>query len=289
MTRTRTARPAADRVVAITGGGRGIGRASAAAFLAAGAKVAIGDLDGELAARTAAELATSPGARVVGLALDVTDRASFAGFLDAAEAELGPLDVLVNNAGIMPTGMFADELDAMTDRMIEINLRGVITGAKLALARFLERGGGCIVNVASLAGLLDAPGIATYCATKSAVITFSRALDRELRGRGTRVSVVLPGVVNTELSAGANYPRWMNRIAAVEPAEVADAIVTASLGGATRVFVPRSLSLALRALSLLPAPARGWAERRMGLERAFTQPDPVARGAYHRRVVGDRP
>ena len=289
MTRTRTARPVADLVVAITGGGRGIGRATAAAFLAGGARVAIGDLDGELAARTAEELATSPGARVVGLALDVADRASFAAFLDAAEAELGPLDVLVNNAGIMPTGMFADELDAMTDRMIEVNLRGVITGAKLALARFLGRGGGRIVNVASLAGLLDAPGIVTYCATKSAVVTFSRALDRELRGRGTRVSVVLPGVVNTELSAGANYPPWMNRIAAVEPAEVADAVVAASIGGATRVFVPRSLAVTLRALSLLPAPARGWTERRMGLERAFAQPDPVARDAYHRRVVGDRP
>jgi len=189
------------------------------------------------------------------LPLDVADRHSFAAFLDAAEAELGPLDVLVNNAGIMPTGMFADELDAMTDRMIDINLRGVITG----------------------------------CATKSAVITFSRALDRELRDRGAGVSVVLPGVVNTELSAGANYPRWMTRIASVEPAEVARAIVAAAGGGRVQVFVPRSLAVALRALSLLPGPARRSIERRMGLERAFARPHAAARQAYHRRLTEDRP
>jgi len=289
MRRTRTARPVADLVIAITGGGRGIGRATAEAFLAAGAKVAIGDLDGELVAKTAAELATVPGARIVGLPLDVADRASFAAFLDAAEAELGPLDVLVNNAGIMPTGMFADELDAMTDRMIDINLRGVITGCKLAIARFVKRGSGRVVNVASLAGLLDAPGIVTYCATKSAVITFSRALDRELRDRGARVSVVLPGVVNTELSAGANYPGWLTRIVSVEPAEVARAIVSAAGGGPVQVFVPRSLAVALRALRMLPGPARRWVERRMGLERAFARPHADARQAYHRRLAGDRP
>ena len=223
------------------------------------------------------------------LPLDVADRHSFAAFLDAAEAELGPLDVLVNNAGIMPTGMFADELDAMTDRMIDINLRGVITGCKLAIARFVKRGSGRVVNVASLAGLLDAPGIVTYCATKSAVITFSRALDRELRDRGARVSVVLPGVVNTELSAGANYPGWLTRIVSVEPAEVARAIVSAAGGGPVQVFVPRSLAVALRALRMLPGPARRWVERRMGLERAFARPHADARQAYHRRLAGDRP
>jgi len=289
MRRTRTPKPVADLVVAITGGGRGIGRATAEAFLAAGAKVAIGDLDGELAVKTAAELATTPGARILGLPLDVADRDSFAAYLDAAEAELGPLDVLVNNAGIMPTGMFADEVDAMTDRMIDINLRGVITGCKLAIARFVERGSGRVVNVASLAGLLDAPGIVTYCATKSAVITFSRALDRELRDRGSGVSVVLPGVVSTELSAGANYPRWMTRIASVEPAEVARAIVAAAGGGRVQVFVPRSLAAALRALSLLPGPVRRSIERQMGLERAFARPHAAAREAYHRRLTEDRP
>jgi NAD(P)-dependent dehydrogenase (short-subunit alcohol dehydrogenase family) len=113
-------------VVAITGGARGIGRATAAAFVAAGAHVAIGDLDAY--GETAADL----GPPAVGLPLDVTDRTSFRAFLDAAESELGPLDVLVNNAGIMPSGPFLDEDDAMTDRVLDVNLRGVLIGCKLA-------------------------------------------------------------------------------------------------------------------------------------------------------------
>ena len=94
------------QVVAITGGGRGIGRATAAALIAKGARVAIGDIDGPLAERTASEL----GSDTIGLPLDVTDQASFTEFLDAVESRLGPLDVLVNNAGIMPVGPFVDEV-----------------------------------------------------------------------------------------------------------------------------------------------------------------------------------
>lgn len=112
------------RVVAITGGARGIGMATGAAFLRAGARVALGDIDAALVEKTAAELRESTGGVVCGLPLDVTDRTSFSSFLDAAEDRLGPLDVLVNNAGIMPTGSFTAEADAMTDRIVAINLCG---------------------------------------------------------------------------------------------------------------------------------------------------------------------
>ena len=119
------------QVAAITGAARGIGRATAAALIREGAKVAIGDLDLELAEQTAREL----GSGTVAFELDVTNRDSFERFLDQTEEALGPLDVLVNNAGIMPLSRFVDEDDATAIRQIDINLHGVIYGTKSALRR----------------------------------------------------------------------------------------------------------------------------------------------------------
>src|SRR6201985_3830226 len=146
-------RSLAGDVVAITGGARGIGRATAAALIAQGARVAIGDIDAALAERTAQEL----GSGTVGLPLDVTNRTSFATFLDEVENRLGPLDVLINNAGIMPIGPFVSETDVTAERIIDINVHGVINGSKLALERFLPRDHGHLVNVASVAGKLGIP------------------------------------------------------------------------------------------------------------------------------------
>ncbi len=123
----------AGQTAAITGAARGIGRATAEAFLRQGMKVAIGDVDAEAARQTAADLGPS----AVALPLDVTDRESFSQFIDEAERQLGPLDVLVNNAGIMPLGRFVDEDDATALRMIDINVHGVIFGMKLALPRMV--------------------------------------------------------------------------------------------------------------------------------------------------------
>src|SRR5947209_10116014 len=117
-------RSLAGQVVAITGGARGIGRATAAALIAQGARVAIGDIEEPLAERAAQEL----GAGTIGLALDVTDRASFSAFLDEVEGRLGPLDVLINNAGLMPIGSFVAEAASIAIRMADINLHGVIYG-----------------------------------------------------------------------------------------------------------------------------------------------------------------
>src|SRR5437763_1647083 len=149
-------------VVAITGGARGIGRATAAALTAQEARVAIGDIDAPLAEKTASEL----GAGTIGLRLDVTDRESFAGFLDEVERQLGPLDVLVNNAGIMPVGPFETETDESARRLVDINVHGVILGCKLAVERFKPRGRGHIVQLASIAGKGGFPGGVPYCATK---------------------------------------------------------------------------------------------------------------------------
>src|SRR3981189_2809752 len=119
----------AGETAAITGAARGIGRATAEAFLSKGMKVAIGDVDFDAAQKTAAELGPS----TVALPLDVPDRASFAAFLDHAQEQLGPVDVLVNNAGIMQVGRFIDEDDLTARRMVDINIHGVILGTKLAL------------------------------------------------------------------------------------------------------------------------------------------------------------
>src|SRR5215212_10242710 len=134
-----TSLPIAGRVVAITGGARGLGLATARALAVRGARVAIGDLDGDLAR---AEAAMLPGGPHAGYALDVTDPDQFARYLDDVEAELGALDVLVNNAGIMPVGRFAEEDPATTRRQVEINLIALMSGTRLALDRMLLRGTG---------------------------------------------------------------------------------------------------------------------------------------------------
>ncbi|MEN4400802.1 SDR family oxidoreductase [Mycolicibacterium senegalense] len=271
------------RVVAITGGARGIGMATGAAFLRAGARVALGDIDAALVEKTAAELRESTGGVVCGLPLDVTDRTSFSAFLDAAEDRLGLLDVLVNNAGIMPTGSFTDETDDMTDRMVAINLCGVFYGSKLAAHR-MAGSGGHIVNVASLAGVSAFAGLATYCATKHAVVGFSEALHLELAGNRIGVTAVLPGVVHTELSAGHSTPKWIRPIAEVEPEDVATAIVAAIGTHRTTLAIPRALGAMIKITTGLPDRIRHRISAAAHFDTAFTHVDPAAREAYHRRL-----
>lgn len=275
-------RSLAGKVVAITGGARGIGRATAAALLAKGAKVALGDLDLALTERTAAEL----DGEVVALQLDVTDPSSFARFLDEAEERLGPLDVLVNNAGIMLLGPFTEESDAATARQIDVNLRGVITGSKLALARFLPRRTGHLVNVASTAGKAGIPGGATYSATKHAVVGLTEAIRGELRGSGVETSVVMPVPVNTELGAGLQRGRGIEMI---EPEAVANEIVAALERPRHDVFVPRSIGVVMRAGAVLPRRVAETVARAMRTDRILAGADPAARAAYERRAGESAP
>ena len=203
----KKSRPLTGKVVAITGGARGIGRATAATLAARGARVAIGDLDAALAERVAAEL----GSGVVGLQLDVTSRDSFAAFLDEVERRLGPLDVLVNNAGIQPIGEFARERDAVTERVLDVNLGGTALGCKLALERLLPRDTGHIVNLASALGRTAVPGGASYCASKYAVVGLTEALRAELAATNVELHLVLPGFVDTEMSSGLKALRGTHR------------------------------------------------------------------------------
>jgi NAD(P)-dependent dehydrogenase (short-subunit alcohol dehydrogenase family) len=270
-------RSLSGRVVAITGGARGIGRATAAALISQGARVALGDIEASLAERTAQEL----GSGTIGLPLDVTSRASFDQFLTEVETKLGPLDVLINNAGIMPIGPFLEETDATATRMIDINLHGVIFGSKLALERFQRRGRGHLVNIASAAGKAGFSGGATYCATKHAVVGLCEAIRAELRGTGIDISVVMPVVVNTELGSGLPTTRGFK---AVEPEDVANAIVDALQYGRYEVFVPKSMRGMVRLNALMPRAVVEAVGRALKGDQVLANPDHSARAAYEERM-----
>jgi NADP-dependent 3-hydroxy acid dehydrogenase YdfG len=274
----------AGETAAVTGAARGIGRATAEAFLRQGMKVAIGDVDFEAARKTAAEL----GASTVALPLDVTDRESFAAFLDGAEQQLGPLDVLVNNAGIMQIGRFIDEDDLTARRMVDINVHGVILGMKLALARMIPRDRGHIVNISSQAGKFGAPGGATYSATKHAVVGLTEAIRGELRLMGAHVDVsyVMPFVVNTELGSGLGTARGMNSL---EPADVADAIVEALRTGLVDVWVPKSAKRTNALGAVLPRSLSEGMARAMKADRVLAGADLNTRREYELRASRSEP
>jgi NAD(P)-dependent dehydrogenase (short-subunit alcohol dehydrogenase family) len=265
------------KVVAVTGGARGIGEATARALARAGARVAVGDLDAELAARSAQEYGGLAGP------LDVTSASSFAAFLDKVEAEFGRVDGLVNNAGIMVIGRHLEvPLEAQL-KQLDVNLRGVILGCHEAASRMVRFGGGQIVNIASLAGRIPSPGSAVYSGTKAAVIALSESLDAELSPHGVRVSAVLPSFTTTGLIDGTTAPRLSSPIG---PDQVADAVV--GLFGRYRpvAAVPRRLAFGSTQWAAMPLRMKRWIGRRTGLDTMFTDYDRDARAAYEERTTG---
>jgi NADP-dependent 3-hydroxy acid dehydrogenase YdfG len=275
-------RPIAGRVVAITGAARGIGRATAAALAREGATVAIGDLDIELARRTAEQI----GLRAASFELDVTDRESFERFVDDVEAQLGPLDVLVNNAGIMALGPFLAEDDATARRQVDVNVHGVLLGMKVVLPRLVARGRGHVVNIASAAGKGPYPGGATYCGTKHFVVGVSETVRGELRGSGVDLSVVMPVVVDTELATGVRTAWGVPRLA---PGDVAAAIVGTLRRPRFDVFVPRSLGPLTVAEWLLPRSVRELLHRAIRADRVLADVDAGARRGYELRAARAEP
>ena len=269
-------------VVAITGGGRGIGRALAGALAAEGARVAVCDLDGAAAQAVAQEL--GPGH--LGVAVDVTDRPAFTAFLDEVERRLGPLDVLVNNAGIMSVTPLVDEDDAGITRQLELNLHAVVHGTREAMRRMLPRGAGHIVNVASVAGRTGFPHLATYSASKHGVVGLSEAARHELRGSGVRISVVMPGIVRTELSAGLHEARGVR---SVTPEQVAAEVVAALRSGRFDVYVPRSAGVLVAIGSALPRRLREAIFYAVGADAALLRTDHRKRAAYEARAARSAP
>jgi NAD(P)-dependent dehydrogenase (short-subunit alcohol dehydrogenase family) len=264
------------KVIAVTGGARGIGEATAHALAAAGAKVAIGDLDTDLAERSAEAYGG------LALPLDVSSQASFAGFLDKIEAEFGRIDGLVNNAGIMVIGRLLEvPLDAQL-KQLDINLRGVILGCHEVAPRLVRAGGGRIVNIASLAGRIPTPGSAVYGATKAGVLALTEALDAELSGQGVRVAAVLPSFTNTGLIDGTTAPKLSPPIS---PDQVAAAVVRVFGRYRPVTAVPRSLAFGSTQWAAMPAWMKRWISRKTGMDTMFTEFDHAARAAYEERTT----
>lgn len=248
------------RVAVVTGGARGIGAATATALRAAGATVVVGDLP----------------------ELDVTDPALFRSFLDEVERAEGPLDILINNAGIMPVGHLHEESEAVARRMFEINVFGVITGTKRALESMLPRRSGHIVNVASMAGLLYAPGAASYVGTKHAVLGFTETARLEYAASGVEFTAVLPAFVNTELTAGTKGVPGMKT---VEPEDVAAGILEALAKPRARVYVPKMAGRLAGVQKFAPRRVAESLSRRLGGDTVFLDDvDQSQRSAYEERA-----
>ncbi|HQR25854.1 MAG TPA: SDR family oxidoreductase [Nocardioides sp.] len=257
--------------VAVTGGARGIGRATAARLAQAGAHVVIGDRDLELATQVGAELG------VVALPLDVTSAGSWESFA----GEAGAVDVLVNNAGIMPLGPLVEEPDEVTRRIFEVNVYGVILGTKAFAPGMVERRRGQLVNIASAVGRLATAHGATYSASKFAVVGFSEAMREELRPYGVDVSLVLPTVVRTELAAGVPQARFVRQ---VEPEDVAEVIEATIRSPRPEMWVPRWTQGLQRGVSVLPRPVQATLARAFRSDSVLTGADPAARAAYEERA-----
>ncbi|MFT3716950.1 MAG: SDR family oxidoreductase [Gordonia sp. (in: high G+C Gram-positive bacteria)] len=264
----------AGKVVAITGAARGIGFETATQLLANGAKVAIGDIDADAVGKAAADLG------VEGIELDVTDSASFSAFLDEVEKRVGPIDVLINNAGIMPVGDFLSYDEALIRRCIDIDLVGVMLGSWEAARRMVPRGHGQIVNVASVAGRLPNPGLTIYNGAKAGVIEFSEALDAELSPKGVRVSTVMPTFTETGLIDGLATNRFVKTI---KPEQVAAGVVGIIAEPRVRVAAPGWMGF-VDATVATPEGLKRWLRKVTKTDTIFLNPDSQARADYNARI-----
>ncbi|MFB6724620.1 SDR family oxidoreductase [Kribbella sp. NPDC056345] len=255
-------------VVVVTGAARGIGQATAEAFTTAGATVHRGDLD------PAGDPTVHP--------LDVTSRASFAAFIDTVLAKSGHIDVLVNNAGVMPLGAFLDEPDEISRATMDVNVWGLIHGMRLVLPGMLDRHHGHIVNIASMAGKIPFPGMAVYNASKYAAVGLTAAVRRELHNTGVTASAVLPSAVRTSLSSGV---RLGGLLPTADPTDVAAAVLRTCRTRQPELAVPRWLGAWKTLDGLVPSRLMSQARRLAGDDRGLRL-DTASRTEYVQRITG---
>lgn len=217
-----------DRVAVITGAARGIGLEIARTFLAEGANVVLGDINGEAAEKSAAELAVaSAGRTAIGARCDVTSEADVVALVDTAVREFGTLDVMVNNAGITRDAtmrkMSLDDFRAVLD----VHLTGSWLGTRVAGAVMRERKRGSIVNISSISGKVGMIGQTNYSAAKAGMIGLTKASAKELAYLGVRVNAIQPGLIRTAMTESLRKDIWEQKLAeipmgrAAEPSEVA--------------------------------------------------------------------
>jgi short-subunit dehydrogenase len=243
--------------VAVTGASRGIGRAVAQRAWAHGARVG-------LIARDAGDLELvrrSLGGDAVVAPADIADRAQIEAALDTVEAALGPIDILVANAGIGAYGPFADlDVDAI-ERLVQVNLLGTMYPIKAVLPGMIERRRGHIAIVASVAGRFGSPFEAAYAATKFAQVGLGEALSVELSAHDVGVSVINPGVVDTSFFEARGHPYARDFPKLITPEQVADAVIGAVERDRLETFVPRWFAAAVAIRHLVPR-LYAWGTRR---------------------------
>lgn len=275
----KRARDLSGKVIVITGGSLGIGRATAQAFVAVGARVAIGARDLDQATATAREIGATA------YALDVTDSGSMDKFCRQAEEGLGPIDVFVNNAGMMLVGPFEEESDEATAQQLNVNLLGVVNGMKAAVPRMRARGHGHVINMVSAVGMVGLPGCATYSAAKHGVVGLSEAVRGELRGTGVDLSIVLPIPAQTELTSGVGKGRF---VPLLEATDIADAVVRTARRPRYHVYVPGWTNPVTRILGLLPQGWRDATGRLLDADQLLRTTDMAARERYEQRAARTR-
>jgi len=199
-----------DKVVVVTGASSGIGRATAKLLADRGMKVAAMARRGDRLDELSGEIKEA-GGRAMALECDVTDRGAVNEAVESVVETFGPVDALVNNAGVMPLS-FMDRCDVEGwDRMVDVNIKGVLYGIAAVLPSMLERKSGHVVNVSSTAGRRVMPGATVYCATKHAVHAISEGLRAEVCGHDIRVTTIAPGFVTTELQSHVEDERILKR------------------------------------------------------------------------------
>lgn len=263
-----------DAVVCVTGAARGIGRATAKGLAKRGARVVLGDID----EAEALKVAKTIGNGAIAIKLDVADPASFTAFVAKAK-ELGPISLLVNNAGIQRTGRFIDQTLESQHREIAINLGGVINGMRLVLPDMLTRDYGHIVNVASMSAKMTLPGVAVYTASKFGVASLSRSVRSEIADSNVTITTVMPSAVQTELTAGLN----IRGVPKSRPEDVAAEIIESCHHGKPEITVPRWLATIGAVEELLPEKVGTFLKKLAGAQNRLLHDTPQSR-AYQDRV-----
>jgi 3-oxoacyl-[acyl-carrier protein] reductase len=218
-----------DKVAVVTGAAQGIGEAVARLFVAHGARVVIGDLDGDAAARTAKEIDED---RVVGHACDVVDGAAVGSLVDRARSAFGSFDVMVNNAGITRDATLRKMTEDQFDQVVAVHLRGAWLGTRAAAEAMRDQGsGGAIVNMSSISGKVGFFGQTNYSAAKAGVVGLTKAAAKELAKDGIRVNAIQPGLIATDMTRAMPEHIWESKMTEIpmgragEPGEIADVVL----------------------------------------------------------------